>query len=155
RRREHLLLDDVGGFAERAHEQRRVLEKRSADLAVSVPLDHATADAEDMLVERDTLGQDVFRAARRAQTSHGALRVSRGPRARKSRAKTELHRRVRLASFRPVRAVPKALTKPAHRFRLLPMHAATLSRESRFRGMRKFHLAVPLLLLSVSCSTFT
>ena len=55
----HLLLDDVGGLADRAPEERGVLEQRRADVAVAVGVRPRAHDFLEALPQRGLVRQDV------------------------------------------------------------------------------------------------
>src|SRR6185312_5337163 len=58
----HLLLDDVGGVADGALEQFRLLHHRQADLTVTVALQHLAGDALQLLPAARGLRQYVVHA---------------------------------------------------------------------------------------------
>ena len=62
--RVHLLVDNVGAFADAAVEELRMLEHRRADLLISIAAAKITNLALDVVPLPDLVGQDVIRAAR-------------------------------------------------------------------------------------------
>jgi hypothetical protein len=68
----HLLLDDVGGLADRAPEELRVLDQRHADVAIAVarePVLHARLEVEPQL---RLFRQDIVHAPHRPDCGHDA-----------------------------------------------------------------------------------
>src|SRR6185369_2201842 len=62
---EHLLLHDVGELADRALEQRRVLDDRHADFLVAVRGEQLARDAFEAMPARDVRREDVVHSTRR------------------------------------------------------------------------------------------
>ena len=61
--RVHLLFDDVGDFADRADEQRRRLDDRDAQVAITVLTEDVTDRVLEELPERRLVGKHVVHAA--------------------------------------------------------------------------------------------
>ena len=76
--RVHLLLDDVGHRADRAHEERRLLDDRHAQVAIAVEREHAAHRILEALPQRRLVGQHVVHAAHRLQAAGLRLRAQPG-----------------------------------------------------------------------------
>ena len=72
--RVHLLLDDVGHFADGPHEERRRLDVRRAHLAKAVQAHRAGVRALDALPAPDLVGQHVVHPFDGSERSHGKKR---------------------------------------------------------------------------------
>ena len=72
--REHLLRHDVGGLADAAHEQLRLLEQRRLDGRVTVAAAHVRGGRLEMSPERRLVGEQVFRSFGSLQSHSSVLR---------------------------------------------------------------------------------
>ena len=72
----HLLADHVGLLADGAREERRLLDERSAHLAVAVQPEHAPSGGLDALEAPRLRGQEVVHTFDGAQGVHGAGHLS-------------------------------------------------------------------------------
>ena len=77
--RVHLLLDDVGGFADRAHEQRRGLDDRHAQVAVAVAAEHVARVFSKSSHSAASSGSTSFMPRTACSLPAGAVAAAAGP----------------------------------------------------------------------------